>query len=114
MRFPVFLLALVLAFPANAQRWYTAPSTPDISVSATSTADFSFSRPSVDWVAIKNDCSDTLYFGLAPPNVTHTPGDYPIRLEPGETYSVEAYVRSVGASNDNAVTCTFTLQGRYR
>ena len=114
MKLPLFLLAFLLAFPASAERWLTAKSTPDISVSATSTADFSFSRPSVDWIAIKNDCSDTLYFGLAPPNNTRTSLDYPIRLEPGETYSAEAYVRSVGASNDNAVACTFTLQGRYR
>ena len=117
----LLLALLILSAPAYGQRWQMVPSTPDISVSATSTLDVVFTEyrnnktiGGVDWVSIKNDCADTLYFALRPPHTSKSATDYPLRLGPGESFSVEAFVASIGASNDNSSACTFTLQGKRR
>ena len=119
MRYLALILSL-LAFPAQAQ-WLMIPSTPDISVSNASTLDVRFidrsnnaTIPQVDWLSIKNDCSDTLYFALRPPHEAKSALDYPLRLAPGETFTIEARITSIGVSNDNSSACTFTMQGKRR
>ena len=121
MRYLALILSL-LSVPANAQAiWQLVPSTPDISVSSTATLDIVFTERlsnatirNVEWVSLKNDCSDTLYFALRPPHEAKSALDYPIRLAPGESFTVEARISSIGVSNDNSSACTFTLQGKRR
>lgn len=103
---------LLLATPAWAG-FQTMPSTPDLSVSATSTAEYQV-HPSregskANWFTLKNDCASTLYFAITPG--TRGNSDYPLRLEPGESFTMEGPLFSVGASNDGASACTFTFQG---
>lgn len=108
-------LILLLLFPCPAWAFLkTAPSTADISISATATADFKFpGRPFVNWVSIKNDCSTSLHFNLNP--TTRSATNYPLRLNPGESFTtpVDVSISTVSASNDGSAACTFTLQGMY-
>jgi len=110
------LAVLIALLPLPAWAFLqTAPSTPDISVSATATADFKFhGRSFVDWLTIKNDCSTTLYFNINP--TTKASLDYPLRLGAGESFTTPTDVRiaTVSVSNDGSAACTFTLQGMYR
>ena len=113
MRILAFLLAF-LPFAAFGQVLYIpVPSTPDLSVSGTATAEYTVRtkgrNASVRWFSLKNDCSTTLYFAISPNARGAT--DYPLRLGPGEAFTMEGRLHSIGASNDGSSTCTFTFQG---
>ncbi|KKM55204.1 hypothetical protein LCGC14_1552840, partial [marine sediment metagenome] len=87
------------------------PSTPDISIIGTATTEYVFDlvQGPVDWVGIKNDCANSIWFSL-------TPGEYSdarqfsLRLEPTESFAAPMRLSSIAASGDGANTCTFTLQ----
>lgn len=107
------LALLFLSSPAWALM-KTATSSPDISISATTSKDFQFpGRPSVNWVSIKNDCSTQLHFNLNPKS--RSASDYPLRLNPGESFTtpVDVSISTISVSNDGSAACTFTLQGMY-
>lgn len=108
MRIFAFILCLISA-PAFAQGYLPLTTTPDISISATATADFAIpGRAYADWFAIKNDCTSDLYF--APRNIDKSALDYPLRLGAGESFSAPFRIYSLGVSNDGASACTFTFQ----
>ena len=112
------LLAAILiantAWSQNAPPLYSAlPSTPDISVSATATADYRISNLNAParWIYLKNDCDiGRLHFDLRGARDGNS-NNYSIALSPGESFSGAFKVYSVGVSPDSTAigTCTFTL-----
>lgn len=113
MRILAFLLLLMSPAVAQVPLYLPVPSTPDLLVSATSTSEYSVRtsgrNSAVRWFSLKNDCQTTLYFAIAPNARGAT--DYPLRLGPGEAFTMEGRLHSVGASNDGSSPCTFTFQG---
>ena len=113
MRICAFLAILLLAAPAYAQgtSYLIRNSTPDISVTSTATIEvFRQSGGPASTFAIKNDCSDTLYFAVN--NGGWTVSDYFLRLEANESFSGRAFrLYTLMASPDStgSATCTFTL-----
>lgn len=119
MRLLAVLFALLFStFAVQAQTLTPVPSTPDISVTASATAEvvWTGTRGYVDWVYIKNDCPDgALYFdlrGVRDAAARH----YPLRLSPAEAFSANMRVGNIVVSPDtaNANTCTFTLMGAVK
>lgn len=109
MKKTVLVAALLFPVSVSAQSLIAQPSTPDISVSATASADIVPGTGPWDWVYLKNDCSTDLYFNLNPRSKSAT--DYPLRLKAGEVFSGFFRLFTLGVSNDGAAGCTFTLQG---
>ena len=111
---PLAFFAIVgVAFSADP---YTViPSTPDISVGASSTVDVVIPGGRADFFAIKNDCSSTLYFSIYR-STTTTESDYFLRLDSDESFTADMIVFGIGASAaaGNSAACLFTLiLGRY-
>ena len=111
MRTILTILAILYAGAIQAQTLQTVPSTPDIAVTATATMEVTFNhiQGPARFVAIKNDCSDTLYFDLrrAPDGNTN---NYPLRLGSGESFNIHMNIYTVGASPAAGNSaCTFTL-----
>lgn len=106
------LCAAFLVSAAQAQTFQTVLSTPDISVTATATIEVTLNhvRGGVDWVAIKNDCAEDLYFDLRDVRDASA-RQYPLRLAQDNSFSAQMRVYSIQASPaaGNTVTCTFTL-----
>ena len=95
-----------LAGPALAVM-QAVPSTPDIAVTASATADFPIQGGRVTWLYLKNDCSDVLYFDL---RGARDANPYPLRLGSAEMFTAEIGVYSVGVSpSAGAGACTFTV-----
>lgn len=112
---PIYLAIFFLASPAFAESWQQIPSTPDITVAASSTVEVVLPSK-VRFVAVKNDCSSDLYFrftGKSMEKQSETAlglGDnYPVRLKADQSFSLPIVTHNVGASNSGASTCTFTL-----
>lgn len=124
--FIVATLAM-LAAPAFAQTYVPVPATPNISITSTSSAIFTFpGQRWVDWIAIKNDCSSPIYFDLTPPA---SPGPnislsqhFNLRLDGTQTNGSSTaaqtfsgpfvvYALAASAASGAPATCTFTLQG---
>tara|TARA_Y100000310_G_scaffold309110_1_gene352892 strand:+ start:871 stop:1266 length:396 start_codon:yes stop_codon:yes gene_type:complete len=124
IRVIVLALAVLLANTtlSRAETYLPMPSTPDISITGSATAEYIFDLTAgpADWVGIKNDCKFPIWFTL-------TPGRYPdsrqfnIRLDglvdsaenvsrAGQSFSGAFRTYSIGASGDGANNCTFTLQ----
>ena len=116
MKWRMFLSGFLVMAPTLAigQMMQTAPSTPDISVSAGATLDVKFTVPYVDQIYLKNDCGTTLYFNLRPDD--RSASDYPLRLDTKQAFTSPLGVRiaTLGVSNDGASACPFTLQGFYK
>jgi len=111
---PLAFFAIVgVAFSADP---YTViPSTPDISVGASSTVDVAIPGGRADFFAIKNDCSDSVYFSIYRSTTTEE-NDYFLRLDSNESFTADMIVFGIGASaaSGNTASCTFTLiLGRY-
>ena len=109
----IILAFILFAWPAQAQLLTPMASTPDLTVSSASTARYAVSptgRGMARWFSIKNDCATALYFDLT--DTTARGGaDYPLRLEPGESFTMAGRLYAINASNDHASSnCTFTLQ----
>ena len=110
---------LALCGEANAQVatnpfWTSVPMTPDLSVTASATADFPIPNAPLRWITIKNDCSSPLYFDLRGGRFVGKPAtSFGMKLNAGESFTMATQVYSLGASpaNANSATCTFTMQG---
>jgi len=92
---------------------YTSiPTTPDIAVTASATTEVFVPGGVATWVAVKNDCSRTLYFDLRGAPNTVTGRAYGLRLGSLESYSGPFRVHSIGVSpaSGDTTACTFTLQ----
>jgi len=99
------------------------PSTPDISITVGATTSIQVPGPGgaaagsapqpANWISIKNDCADAVYFDLSPPPIAAAAGDdYGIRLNSGETFTGSfAMFDVIGASPaaGNTVACTVTV-----
>lgn len=112
----LFALAVILPLAARAEIFIPVPSTPDISIAASTSAEIWFPKVTggrVNWIYIKNDCATTLYFDLRGDRLSQveTGTDFPLRLEATESFTGTLQVYAVGVSNDGAAACTFTLQG---
>lgn len=108
----VLVFGSLLVVKARAETLFMFPSTADISISATSTAEFVFTRHRpADWIWIKTHCTDgqSLYFGLLRPRTS-----YPIRLSASQEFKAPVRVTSVGVSNPGGSACTFSLQGAHK
>ncbi len=108
-----FLFIVGTAF--SAEPFTASPTTPDISVGASSTVDVIIPGGRADFFAIKNDCSESVYFSIYRSSTT-VENDYFLRLDSGEAFDADMIVRGIGASAavGNSSTCTFTLMlGRY-
>ena len=107
----LLLAAFIAAFslPAQAQM-IQLPTTPDLAVTASATADFSLKpRQFTDWIYIKNDCAKDLWFDFrgAREGVGR---DYPLKLSQNQTFQAFIKLNSLGVSPDNTGTaCTFTF-----
>ena len=119
----VFLL-VGLRDAKAADSYIMVPTTPDLSISGLTTADFVIDSisGSVSWVHIRNDCATTLHFDLTgavqgTKSVRNTQ-IYPIRLE-GTTVGLASRdtqffegpfrLKTLSVSNDTNKTCTFSL-----
>ena len=111
LRTAAFLAALLWAPFSFAQTLIVQSSTPDISISASTSADFPLPGRPWHWIALKNDCATTLYFDL---RTQSADADFDLRLESNESFSGPFLVYSVAVSNDGSSACTFTLQGAKR
>ncbi len=122
--YAVLTLGIFLGFSGAAQsQYFTMPVTPDLTVGAGATADYAFgnrSRRYLDWIWIRNDCDDDLYFSLDPLGRTGT--EYNLRLngrisgnasQTQQVFSGAFRVYTLGVSNNSGATCTFTVQGGY-
>ena len=108
-----FLVIVGTAF--SAEPFTAIPTTPDISVGASSTVDVIIPGGRADFFAIKNDCSDSVYFSIYRSSTT-VENDYFLRLDANEAFDADMIVFGIGASAaaGNSSTCTFTLMlGRY-
>ena len=108
-----FLFIVGTAF--SAEPFTAIPTTPDISVGASSTVDVIIPGGRADFFAIKNDCSDSVYFSIYRSSTT-VENDYFLRLDSGEAFDADMIVFGIGASAaaGNTSTCTFTIMlGRY-
>jgi len=115
LRFLLILVsALAISGPVRAQSFIPVPSTPDLAVTATATADFAWTGVSggkVDWIYLKNDCAKPIWFGFRGER-DGLARQYPLKLLQNQTFSGPLAVYSVGASPDNTGTaCTFSMMG---
>ncbi len=112
MRFLTLIFVCLLAFPVRGETLFMFPSTPDISISATTSAEFVFTRHRpADWIWIKTHCTgdQSLWFGLLRPRTS-----WPIRLSASQEFKAPVRVTSVGVSNPGGSACTFSLQGAHK
>jgi len=105
--------ALLLAVPAQAQSLKMQPSTPDMSVTGTATAHFNIIGHlgvAAQWFAIKNDCTQPLYFDLRDQR-DGAAVQRGLKLKAGESFSMRAQLNALVASpdSDGGAACTFTL-----
>ena len=116
--FGLILVGVLGGWPivAPAQTLIPIPVTPDLAVAASSTAEYIFDQVTgrrAEWISIKNDCASDLGFAINPAD--GTTNDYSIRLKQGESFTAHFQTFALGASNDTATACTFTLAiGRNR
>ncbi|MBS4050725.1 MAG: hypothetical protein KGZ69_05940 [Methylomonas sp.] len=105
------LAALMAAHSIAMAQMIALPSTPDISVGATSTGSIVVPGGPASFVSIKNDCADALYFDLRGARDAAA-NDYPLKLELGESFTGNIAITSLGVSAESGatVTCTFTVQ----
>lgn len=107
----IFVLMALDSAPVRSEAlvYRTINVTPDMSVSSNSSADFVLPIPGgADYIAIKNDCTNTLYFNLSP--TTKDATDYGLRLDAAQSFSGPFKVYTVSASNSSSAACTFTMQ----
>ncbi|KKL84519.1 hypothetical protein LCGC14_1963850 [marine sediment metagenome] len=105
------IIALVWISSGRAQTYLPLPSTPDISITGTATAEYIFDLVfgRADHIAIKNDCQFPIWFALRPgrnPDAIQ----FNLLLNSGEAWSGPFRSFSIAASGDGANNCTFTLQ----
>jgi hypothetical protein len=110
-----FLAALLSTSVAHAAdvSYIPGTSTPNISISGSSSTNVTWDGGPVDYIYIKNDCSSTLYFDLRLPSQT---GSFPLRLAQNQSFEAPFKVKQLGVSTSagNGTTCTFTLMiGRH-
>lgn len=108
------LLICLLPLSAFADIMLSVPSTPDIAISGNTTAAITFPKAplkGINWLWIKNDCAQPLYFDLTP--TTGATGDYDLRLNQTETFTAQVGIRTLGVQNKSGVACTFTLAPAY-
>ena len=123
------LMAVFLYVPWGAKAadsYIMVPTTPDLSISGLTTADFVIDSisGSVSWVHIRNDCATTLHFDLTGAvqgtKSVRSTQIYPIRLEGrGGTTAAASLdtqifegpfrLKTLSVSNDTNNTCTFSL-----
>jgi hypothetical protein len=101
------LIALLVLFAAPAMAQQALPSTPDLSVSGSSTTEVQFGGKS-SYVYVKNDCSSDLYFNFGGKNHGSV---HPLLLKQAEVFegAVVATTMGVSTSAGDGTTCTFTL-----
>lgn len=98
------VLVAVFSFSAHAQQ--AMPSTPDISISGSATADVAF-QGKASYVYVKNDCASDVYFNFGGKNHGSS---HPLRLKQGEVFEGAVVARGMGVSSSTSATaCTFTL-----
>ena len=107
MRYLVVLL-MFLAAPVRAETFFTIPTTPDFSLSASSTLEVVFARVA-DWIYIRNHCADDVYFAINPKRAGTDSNIFSLRLKQNEVFVVPLRVHSVGASSVSTSTCLFTI-----
>ena len=109
----LFLIGLFVALTASQAEaaMRAMRSTPDISVSSTATATIPAPDGTAEWVSIKNDCADALYFDLRQGR-DDSANRFPLRLELGETFTAAIRLNAVSVSAESSAsgTCTFTIQ----
>lgn len=111
MKLPIAAAVFVAAFflPAHAQQ--VIPSTPDISIGATSTLDVGIPGRRANWIALKNDCADEVYFDLRGAR-DRDAQKFPLRLDTGESFSGSFNLAGsieASASSGASGACTFTV-----
>ncbi len=113
------LIAAVAAFSLPAYSQTIIPTTPDISIGNTATLDIAIPGRRANFVAIKNDCSDVVYFDLngallgraaSPAGVNAR--DFGLRLDTAESFSGRFKLSGsieASASSGASGACTFTV-----
>lgn len=105
-----YLVVLICLLAGPAMAFQTIGSTRDISVTASATADFPVPGGRANWIWIKNDCSDDLYFDLHGTDRVADAFEYPLRLKQAEAIELEMRVAAIGVSPAaGAGACTFTV-----
>jgi len=79
----VAVILAAFSLPAHGQQ--VVPTTPDISVTNTATLDIPIPGGRANWIALKNDCADELYFDLR--GARDGAQNHPLRLDTGESFS---------------------------
>ena len=109
-----FLAVAAMVFAVGAARadtYLPVPATNDISLTGAASAEYRFSGTPggiVNWIAIKNNCTGDLSFGLRSTRDS-TDTRFPIRLKTGESFSGPFQIFSVLASNLTGATCSFNI-----
>jgi len=108
------LLLGAVSFSAHAQQ--VVPSTPDISIGATSTLDVGIPGGRANWVHLQNQCADTaIYFDLRGAR-DRAANIFPLRLpaatSPDSSFQANFTLAGsieASASSGASGTCTFTV-----
>lgn len=111
----VTAFGLVGAARAADVSYLPGKTTPDISVSGSTSANVAWDGGPVDYVYIKNDCSTAMYFSLRD-KAGAAGATFPIRLAQNQTFEGPFRVNQVAVSPGATAgsTCTFTLMiGRH-
>ncbi len=103
-----FMAALFLPLAVWGQSLNVVATTADVTVAGSVTSSVTFPGGPIDWISIKNECSDDVYFDIAGRQ------DYPVRLSTSESFTAHMKTFSVGVSNGGNSTCTFSIAaGRF-
>lgn len=110
-------VAVLAAFSLPAFAQTIIPTTPDISIGNTSTVDVVIPGGRANYVAVKNDCTDVVYFDLGgalgnKTSSTQDERDFGLRLGSGESFSGSFKLAGsfeASASSGASGSCTFTV-----